>query len=287
MRARVSLIKSARQGIEDRISEVAERAYEKYRQAVLPIYGTKRGTPAHIGTCFFLRVDTQRYVVTAAHVVDESENSTLYIPLGRRLLAIDGMFACTNVPVGGREADHFDFAFAAVSDEYFSGPSGPSCIEASDISLNRVQVETHAYMLIGYPRSKNKKPNSAKKSIRQKIWHYYATGRSVPGLYGRLRLTGDDHICIKYEKRSRTADGEWVNSIFPRGMSGGPLIDLGAQSPPTDTSISELFTGRLSGVFLECYEDENVLLSVKISLLVDRIRAKVAEDARIAPHVDD
>jgi hypothetical protein len=282
----MSLIKSATQGIEDRISAIAEAAYEKYRGAVQPIFGTKREIPAHIGTCFFVRVGALRYVVTAAHVFDESQNSTLYLPVGRRLIAIGGTFGCTKVPVGGREADHYDFAFSEVGNQYFTGPRAASWNEESDISLNRVQVETHAYMLVGYPRSKNKKPNNAKKSVRPKIWHYYATGRSASDLYGRLGLTSEDHICIKYEERSRTAEGDWVNSIFPLGMSGGPFIDLGAQSPPTDTSTVELFTGRLSGVFLECYEDEKVLLSVKINLVVDAIRAKLAEGARIAPDLE-
>lgn len=162
----MSLIKSATQGLEDRISEVAEVAYQKYHLAVQPIYGTKRESLAHIGTCFFLQVGHQRYVVTAAHVVDESEDSALYLPLGRRMVAIGGEFACTTIPAGGREADHYDFAYAAVGSEYFKDPRTVTCIEETDISLNRVAVEAHAYMVIGYPRSKNKKPDKAKKLRR-------------------------------------------------------------------------------------------------------------------------
>lgn len=281
----MSLIKSARQGAEDRISAIAEIAYQKYRRAVQPIYGTKNGSPAHVGTCFFLRVGTQRYVVTAAHVVDESENSTLYLPVGPRLVAIAGAFACTKIPVGGRAADHYDFAYAAADDEYFSDPDRATCIDESDISLNRVSVETHAYMVIGYPRSQNKKFDTAKKSITPKILHYYGTGRRVPELYQRLKLSGEDHISIKYEDQSRTAEGEWVNSIFPRGMSGGPLIDLGAQTPPTDHATTTAFNGRLSGIFLECHEDANILLSVKVNPMVEKIRAGTGEGASIVPDV--
>ena len=281
----MNLIKSARQGLEDRISETAETAYQKYRRAVQPIYGTKAGVPAHVGTCFFLKVGVERYVVTAAHVVDESENSTLYLPLGRRLVAIGGTFACTNIPIGGRDADHFDFAYAVADEEYFKDLDRVACIEEHDISLNRVSVETHAYMVIGYPRSQNKKPDNAKKTIRPKIWHYYGTGRAVPELYPQLKVTGEDHISIKYEKQSRTAEGERVNSIFPRGMSGGPLIDLSSQAPPSDNAVTAPFNGRLSGILLEHHEEARVLLSVKVNLMLEKIRARIGEGASIAPDI--
>jgi hypothetical protein len=279
----MSVIKSARQGLEDRISEVAERAYQKYRRAVQPIYGTKGGRPAHVGTCFYLKVNDQPYVITAAHVIDESETSTLYLPLGRRLVAIGGEFACTNIPSGGRQADRYDFAYAAADEAYFTNSERAICIEETDISLNRVSVETHAYMVIGYPRSQNKKLDNAEKTVRPKLWHYYGTGRTVADLYQRLEISGDDHISFKYEEQSRTVEGACVNSIYPRGMSGGPVIDLGAQSPPTDNTTTEAFDGRLSGIFIECYEDTRVLLSVKINLLLEKIRARAGEGASIAP----
>ena len=72
----MTLLKAAAQGLEDRITAIAERAYKKYRKAVHPIYGVKGENPAHIGTCFFLKVGAHRYVVTAAHVIDEAETST-------------------------------------------------------------------------------------------------------------------------------------------------------------------------------------------------------------------
>lgn len=278
----MSLIKSPRQCLEDRISVIAETAYERYRRAVQPIYGTKNGSPAHIGSCFFLRVGAKRYVVTAAHVVDESENSTLYLPLGPRLVAIGGSFACTNVPVGGRSDDHYDFAYALADPEYFVDAERATCIEEADISLNRVAVPSHAYMVIGYPRSQNKKFDTARNSIAPKIWHYYATGRAVLELYHRLNLSGEDHISIRYEEQSRTAEGKWVNSISARGMSGGPLIDLGPQAPPTDNT-AEPFRGRLSGIFLEHHDDVQVLLSVKINLMLEKIRGLDGGGASITP----
>jgi hypothetical protein len=279
----VTLLKAAAQGLEDRITAIAERAYKKYRKAVHPIYGVKGESPAHIGTCFFLKVGAHRYVVTAAHVIDEAESSTLYIPIGRRLAAVNGSFACTSAPSRVRDLDYYDFAYAVADDEYFLDDERVAWIEESDISLNRVSVDTHAYMLIGYPRSKNKDPDNARQSIDPKIWHYYATGRLVPEMYARLALSGEDHISIKYEERSRSAEGVWDNSISARGMSGGPLIDLGAQLPPTDTELTDSFDGRLAGVLIEEGAEEDVLVSTKINLIVDKIRAGVVNDAHIGP----
>lgn len=279
----MTLLKAAAQGLEDRITAIAERAYKKYRKAVHPIYGVKGVSPAHIGTCFFLKVRAQRYVITAAHVIAEAETSTLYIPVGSRLVAVSGNFACTSAPDGNRDLDYYDFAYAVADDEYFLDDERVAWIEESDISMNRVSVGTHAYMLIGYPRSKNKDPDNARKSLDPKIWNYYATGRLVPEMYARLGLSGEDHVSIRYEQRSRSAEGVWENSISARGMSGGPLIDLGAQGPPTDTELTDSFDGRLAGVLIEGGAEEDVLVSIKVNLIVNKISAGVLKEAHIGP----
>jgi hypothetical protein len=278
----VTIIKTPARGIEDHISGIAERAYQKYKRAVLPVYGTRRASPAHIGSCFFMKVGGLRYVLTAAHVVDESAESRLYIPVGRRLEAIGGDFVCTSAPEGIRIRDRYDFAYAVMDDEFFSAATDVVCIDETDVSLNRVSVESHAYMVIGYPRSKNKNPDNARNSLKPKMWHYYATGRAVPKLYERLGVTGSEHISMNYQQHSRTPEGEVVNTIYARGMSGGPLLDLGLQTPRDDPSSRDSFDGCLAGLFIECHENDQVLLSVKLNPVLDAIRAGTIE-ARIAP----
>lgn len=279
----MSRIVSATQGLEDRISDIAEAGYAKYRKAIHPIYGEKRTAPEHIGTCFFLEVEGQRFVVTAAHVIDSSKQSALYVPVGDKLLPIEGAVACTTAPNDDRDADRYDFAYANADEAFFGSSELVSCIQESDISLNRVAVDQHAYMAIGYPRSKNKDPNNAKNSVDPKLWHYYATGKSVPEMYARLRLSGNDHVAIKYEQRSRTPDGDWENTISVRGMSGGPLFDLGAQRPPADWVSPNSFAGKLSGILIEHWPEDRVALFVKIQLVVEKIRAGVQKEAQLTP----
>jgi len=43
---------------------------------------------------------------------------------------------------------------------------------------------------------------------------------------------------------------------------------------------------RLAGIFLEHHEDARVLLSVKVNLMVEKIRARIGEGASIAPDIN-
>lgn len=95
----------------------------------------------------------------------------------------------------------------------------------------------------------------------------------MPELYIGIGVSGDDHIAIGREIRSRNGDDQIVNSIGPRGMSGGPLIDLGGM-----VSIKEISTGvtnppKLAGVLIEHYENHEAILSVKIDLVIESIEA--------------
>jgi hypothetical protein len=43
---------------------------------------------------------------------------------------------------------------------------------------------------------------------------------------------GAHHLQLGYERRANDADGNAQNAIKPRGMSDGPLVDLGKLSDP-------------------------------------------------------
>jgi hypothetical protein len=52
-------------------------------------------------------------------------------------------------------------------------------------------------------------------------------------LQAKLKVSGKDHLFIGFDhKRSRTADGRVVNSISPRGISGGAVFDAGNLADP-------------------------------------------------------
>jgi hypothetical protein len=102
---------------------------------------------------------------------------------------------------------------------------------------------------------------------------YYSTGKQFSDLFAELGLTGDEHIAIDYAPRSKAGDGASINSIHPRGASGGPFLDLGRKGTLSDFARGEPYEGRLAGIFIERDDRHHALLAVKIDFLVAAIRA--------------
>ncbi len=266
------MIKTFKEIVREQLEAGVNAASEKYKEAVRPIYGVDRnGRPSHIGSCFLLEFQSKKYLITAAHVIDHSETTTLRIGGSTDLVILEGEFFMTVAPEDVRANDHYDFAWIRISEEFFSSLGGVGIIKESDISPRLLNSKGRVYLCLGYPRSKNKKADPTTRKLRPKRARYYSTWQEMPELYADIGISDDDHIAIGRKMRSRDGEGLIVNSIGPRGMSGGPLIDIGGM-----VSIQEFSTGvtnppKLSGVLIEHYAEHDAILSVKIDLVIKSI----------------
>lgn len=212
-----------------------------------------------------------RYLITAAHVIDENQYTTLYLGADR-LVEIEGEFLCTSKPDGDRNQDHYDFAWQKLSQNYLERLKKVRFIEEADISKNTVATEGRAYVAMGFPNSQNKKVNITEKSITPKFAKFTATGKSKPELFKKLGITGQDHITIDHDKKfSRNPNGTITNSFRPRGMSGGALIDIGRLVTIDELRKTEAHPGFLAGILVEKHDGFNSMLSVKIDVVIEEI----------------
>jgi hypothetical protein len=262
----------------------ANAARQKYRRAIRPIYAAgKNGKPVYVGTSFFLNIFDSTYIVTAAHVVDEAKNVGLYVAGVGGFVPVKGVFHCSTSPTGKRADDHFDFAWARVPGAYIMRIGDVVPITEQDISKNRVATTGRVYVALGYPRSKNKKVNPISKRITPKFARYYSTGKPFQELFKSLNLSGNEHIAIGYGTQSVDSDGNKDNSFHPRGLSGGPLIDLGKAVSREDLQRTTPFEGVLAGMIIEKYDDHEALVSVKIDAILESIKNARAQRAWRGP----
>lgn len=112
----MATIKTQQEIYAEVISERRDQAKAKFGGAIRPIYGsTETGQPDHIGSCTLLKVGGGSQLLTAAHVIDMNEQSTLYIAGETKLVALEADFFATNKPEGNRDNDKYDFALGAIS----------------------------------------------------------------------------------------------------------------------------------------------------------------------------
>lgn len=267
------MIKISKEIIREQLESGANSAALKFRGAVLPIYGVDRnGRPSHIGSCFLFQDDGKKYLITAAHVIDHAKKTALRVGGERGLAILEGDFNITTAPNGVREDDHYDFAWLRVTKEFYDSLGSVGVIHSQDVADEMVDLKGRVYLGLGYPRSKNKKADPTTRLLRPKRACYFSTWQDMPALYAELELTGSDHIAISRKTQSRNETGAIENSIGPRGMSGGPLIDLGGMVSVECISTGITYPAKLAGLLIAHDKKHDAILSVRFEHILNSIR---------------
>lgn len=259
-----------------RLNECTHELTEKFLPSVRPIYRVRArgsGLPEHIGSCVLLNIMERKCVVTAAHIIDDLEFTSLHVGGGlhTELVQVVGNVHATPKPQGGRRKDAYDFAIWPISEDVASALGSVQFIGEESICANRATIEGRVYLALGYPVSKNKNLNIDQASISPRPYSYTTTAKEDGTLAAKLGVSGTDHFFLTREKRSRDAQGQIVNSIAPVGISGGALVDLGQLARPENLSPSAPCTGYLAGILIEHRSERAALVAVKIQLILERI----------------
>lgn len=266
------MIQTFKEILAEHLENGVNSAKEKFREAIRPIYGAdEKGRPKFIGTCFFIEYKNSKYLITAAHVVDNAEKTPLFIGGGKDFFPIPNRFFLTVPPNGNRDKDFYDFAFQEIKDDDFQFIEKAQVILEADISPRLPNLQKRVHLALGYPRSKNKKVDPTTSKIRLKRLSYFASWDPFPEMYFELGLTGNDHIAITRRSQSRDTEGVMVNSIGPVGMSGGPLLDLGRMVSMTELTTRKTYAPKLAGILIEHDEKHEAIVAVRIDLVLKEI----------------
>jgi len=256
------------QSISDALHSLMSSAVRDIGRAVRPVYyATGSGRPDHLGSCILLNTGSKRILLTAAHVIDANKVASLYIPVNGALQRLQGSGIITVAPKGKRDDDHYDFAALDLPPQLANSLGDVRYVEPHEIQMTIASRKPH--MALGFPTSKNRKriDHQSRRVNPQRFSHggplwLPNTGETVdePHL---LRLI--------YEKQSRAFDGRIVDSIGPKGLSGGGLFCLG-QIDATGTSQEE---AKLAGVLIEKRRGDKSIIATDITLVLDMLETSV------------
>jgi hypothetical protein len=266
------LVKISREIVREQIKNGGISASDKYKGAIRPIYGLYDDRRLDlIGSCVLVNIGKKSYLITAAHVIDERQYASLYLG-GKGLIPLGGEFTSTAKPSGDRTSDHYDFSWLELSANQLQALEEIDFISESDLATNKIPPKRRTYVIMGYPCIKNGKDTICKNKIVPKFMKYTSTGKQMPALLKKLGITGQDHIIISHKKRSTDNEGNITESIHPRGMSGGAIIDLGSLVTPKELLKTVVDSGKLAGIFIEKQRDFSAMVSVRIEVIVETIR---------------
>jgi hypothetical protein len=234
----------------------------------------------HIGSCLLLEIDGRRVLSTAAHITDWLVTSPLFVGglIGTHPVKIDGTVRTTTPPAGNREFDHFDCAYWPVPEEVAAALGSVKFITASMVSHNRASTQWRVYTAFGYPVSRNKNAiGHGYRSIEIRMSMYTGHVVEIPAARAAtFPEAGKGHLFLNFEEQAFAADGERMNTFGPRGLSGGALLDLGNFTTPDIYASGRRHTATLSGMLIEHWPAERVVVAVKIGSIVEGIRRDLA-----------
>ena len=262
------------EAVREKQNQLSELALRQFRNSIRPIYGsTENENPIHIGTCTFLKLNNKHYLITAAHVLDENTNTTLYIAGEKSLVKLEGNANQTTKIDNERENDHYDIAWMELSEETKKSIGKVSFIGEENIIYRDVKTEGRLYVALGYPNSKNKKVNNISKSIKPKIWRYSSTVKENKELCEELKISGEHHYFLDYNsKYSRDSEGNKMSSMKPIGMSGGALIDMCSLINLEKYKQGSENNGFLAAILIENQKKYKSMVCVRLSLILDQIK---------------
>jgi len=269
----VGKIKTVQEATRDRINECINAVCDRFGSAVRPIYGSDdRRLATHIGSAILLKVHGTPLIITAAHVIDVNEQMALYVAGTKCLVPLEATFTITGRPPSGRTDDRYDFAVAKLSPATSSALGNVGYIKDDELLLHDAPTQGHLHVVLGYPNSKNKRIDHVSRVVRSELWKYGGIAGRDEVLQTKLKISGEDHLFIGFDSRhSRAADGSLVNSISPRGISGGAVCDAGNLADAENLRPDAQMQQRLAAIVIEYHADRSQILATRLRVALDAI----------------
>ena len=252
----------------DRLIAVSRRLMH----AVRPIYVMRGKFPAHRGCGVVVAVRGAFFLLTAAHVIDETENEKVCISAAGLTLPIAGE-GLANDPRPGelREDDSLDAGVIRLRSA-IPAELAEAALSVRDLELNPPREPAGPLLLLGWAGNRTRVDPKSRTVRREPV--RYAASEATTALYqahGRNRL---QHVAMRWDVRRIVRDG--VRSSAPAfdGMSGCGMWRM-------DGLTERLIVGRrekLAAVFTDRRDGRpGVLVGTRVSVHVEVIRLLAPE----------
>lgn len=218
--------------------EEHQRLVERLLQSVLPLFiENEFGRPSRIGSCVLVRVKSNYYAFTAAHVTKEAGSARLGAPAGGQLLALPWSAASLSVRMPGQGTD-LDTAVLVLPKSTLG--DFEQCVFLADMELDdgsHLDDKSLAtsYLVLGHPGS-NRQVDISRETrlIRQEAFHCTTSPVDAPE-YVQRGWPQRDHILLDFDHKDLPGG---VNPPRLQGVSGGGIFHVSADGSAVLVAIA-------------------------------------------------
>jgi hypothetical protein len=246
-------------------------------QHVFPIFKPEDATgdrPAIQGSATWVTVGPHQFAVTANHVLDQTDGSTLYLSDGAELLiAKENLARTSEAPYADYNRDPADIAVFRLTPDQCErlATVRKSPVPITEWASEATHLDGRPYTFIGYPASRLK-VNFGRKSMKPGPYTFTCGSVTQPEMlaYGWSPAL---HLVARFNREEmHTGDRVQKTAPEPYGMSGGPVLakDAGSGlihmvgvgiffSPEKHYLVGTRITAVLSGMRQAFYETREFL----------------------------
>lgn len=197
-------------------------------RCVVPLFREIAGVPDQRGCGFLVHDGTQHYVLSAAHVLREAREGTMFLSVGgNRIKRLTGRLLLTP-----ESDDSIDLGVVLLTGKDL--PPYPA-VEKQPIPLSALLgnlrgEDQSLYLFVGFPGSKGGRTGSPGDFAFQP--YSYANSEAPPSLYEQVGADRSTHLVLTFnQKKAIGPEGHVQAFPHPYGMSGSPVWLLAADLP--------------------------------------------------------
>ena len=217
-----------------------------------------------IGTCVLVWYRGNRFILTAAHVLELYPGHAVYLGTNTAWIEIEGPFRITVPPVGGREEDPFDLAFKLVSSDLASRLDGCHFLTADQYLIRDEVVYDppfrNKYLALGFPLNRFDMNYRARISQPKSLAF---TGAIAPLTdFRRLKLNPLTHILLEGDLDKVIGESGLQTAPKMVGISGGGMFRM-----PSVERLGLVDPPLLSGITIEQRSRDRLIVGVRLGVV--------------------
>lgn len=275
----MSVIKTLSELSKEHINKCSGEIASKYIKSVRAIYGsTDKGRPVHIGSCVVIEYRDEKYLITAAHVLDNNKYTALYVSGEFETILITGKAFITRAPDGDRKDDIIDFAIIHINDDMLESMGDLHYITEGEMELRSISGRYQCCLALGYPNSKNKYKAHRGNSLNESSFVYTAYLEHNADIYQKTGTNPDHHYLLGYSNKHLINESEEiVSSVSAKGVSGGGLFLIERATDPVCFKPNTSSSGKLIGILIEYRKNQRILIYTKLSIIMKTLASQFTQ----------
>ena len=214
---------SARKSEEERL--LAERLQE----SVVPLFINRAGQPDRIGSCVLVRLDSEFYAFTAAHVIRDAGSTTLFAPSEGRGGKLQPLPPCTGHLKSSEGDNDLDVGVLVLPTHQLGPFQRHAFLAGTEIDLDDQpddQSLESFYFVLGYSASRTQVSVSrAERRIHQQSFRC-STQPMDAAEYIQERMSKADHLLLDFDHKEIRVEGKQASPPKLQGVSGGGIFHI-------------------------------------------------------------